>query len=238
MKLLSIGISSALALALFAATPAAGFGLTTTPSYNHVSVFGTRTTATFASPRLSKTLLHGILDDISSESSSTDEASTDNDAAYEQLFEDLVFSTRDSRVVIAEQLEACTDAGFVQYLEALEGDSTDDEERQALRDLLDAISDVKATTEAAAVEAAKQAELLAKEEAQRLEDEAKAEANAPEKVRMSTAEVLKKANEIDAAMVTAEASDDELPDDFMRDAKATVGLTEFNNKGQMRVGGR
>jgi hypothetical protein len=236
--------SATFALVLvFAATErATGFSLTAAVSKKgtQLHAFGSTPTRTaFVHPHLEvsnkkKTLLYGILDDISAESSSVedDQEKSDNQA-YEQLFEDLVFSTRDSKTVIAEQLEACTDTGFVQYLENMETESGDDDERQALRELLGAIDDVVKTSaiEAAAAALAKEEQKEAKR--QKLADEA----NTAPKPKMTNAEVLKRANAIDEAVVSAEVSEDELPPDFIRDAKKEVGLAGFNNKGQLRVGG-
>jgi DNA-binding phage protein len=56
---------------------------------------------------------------------------------------------------------------------------------------------------------------------------------------MSNAEVLKQANAIDQAAMTAVMSDDEKPSDFISDCREVVNLSRgFNSNGQMRVGGR
>mmetsp|Transcript_21482 Transcript_21482/g.35565 ORF Transcript_21482/g.35565 Transcript_21482/m.35565 type:complete len:243 (-) Transcript_21482:68-796(-) len=239
---LSISFSSAVALVLFARC---SYSWTSLPSKGRRvgGAFAFGNTCTKCSTFLYRypVLLHGILDDITASSledndSEIDSSNGNNNQAYERLFEDLVFSTSDSRTVVAEQLEACTDACFVQYLETLQESSTDEEERQALRGLLDVINDVKTTSDAAAAAKLLATEEQQQEKARRLEEQqAKLRADAP--TRMSNADVLKKANKIDEAIVTVAASDDDLPDDFMRDAKAEVGLAGFNNKGQMRVGG-
>ena len=57
--------------------------------------------------------------------------------------------------------------------------------------------------------------------------------------KTTNADVMKQVAAVDQAIITAsaEATEDEKPDNFMRDAKAVRGLSGFNNKGNMRVGG-
>jgi hypothetical protein len=130
-------------------------------------------------------------------------------------------------------LEACSDPGFLQWLKWNMEESEDDEERQALQDLLEMIDEI--VTEEAEAE---QQPVDNENQQEPLQD--KGEPGTPETTtitRMSASDILKKANAIDHAVMVAEASEDEQPMDFMRDAKAERGLAGFNNKGQMRVGG-
>jgi hypothetical protein len=148
------------------------------------------------------TALAGILDEINSDSynlmSTTWEGtSTDVDMnnAYEMFLAELVFSTNDPRVDIAQKLDLAADPPFLEWLERKTESSRDPDERVALKDLRDMINDVKTK-----VEVNKLAEERAAREAEEAEREriASAEAEAGEGRAMSTADVLKKAAQIDA----------------------------------------
>jgi len=187
--------------------------------------------------------LSGVLDDMAMEScqSSSDElmdASCSNnnskDGVYEDLLTELIFSTGDTRTDIFNRYETCCDPGFIQWLETSEKLSEDVEEQQALRSLLDMIEDAKREHKLKRKETLENVEKEEEEEA--LVEEVR-DASTGSSKQLSTAEVLQKAKEIDQAFMNTEASEEEQPPDFMRDAKATVGLSEFNNHGRMRVGG-
>jgi hypothetical protein len=150
--------------------------------------------------------LYGILDEIESDSynllsksnsspGSTSRKTDSIEAAYDVMLGELVFSTNDPRVDIVNKFDLITDPDFLKWLE---GDkiakSSDPEERMALKDLLEIILDVKTRVEVnrlAEERAAKEAE-----ETERLRiQEAEAQADAGRK--MTTSDILKKANAID-----------------------------------------
>jgi len=159
---------------------------------------------------------------------------TDN-KAFETLFFDLVFSERNTRHMVERRLEECTDTGFLNYLQtqlqAVKDD--DDEERAALQDLMKTIAEVQEeTVEAAAAAAEKQVDNTVEEMVEEISD-----TNTSEK--LSAADILRRAAAIDRAVSTTPVSDDEKPADFMRDCREVANLSKgFNNRGQMRVGGR
>ena len=202
-------------------------------------------------------VLHGLLDDMMLErgndddgtSTSTSTTETNNNSIrcgeYEDLLDELIFTTDDTKKVVLNRLEECTTDGFLEYLTTISTNETEEEDeevRQAYQDLLNLIITVKsevddkkkkqAEAEAAQIKATAEAKLKAEaEETEQGNNKGK------EKKPISATDLLKKANEIDQAVMVSEANDDELPDDFMRDAKLVRGLSGFNNRGQMRVGG-
>jgi hypothetical protein len=232
---------------------------------NHVA---TTTIKEFARTRSTTTSLFGILDDMMS-TTTGDERPTattttttteeeeeeiiDSDKEEQQLhhqdlFHALIFSTN-TQADIANQLEACTQPEFLQYLIKSRDQSEDDEERQGLQELLDLIDEVQtsllaskqqedAAALAAAAAAAAAVANLDSTAATSLEKE---EETPPKKKELliSNTEVIKRANQLDQAMVAGAASDDEKPSDFISDCREVVNLSRgFNNQGQMRVGGR
>ncbi|CAB9527254.1 expressed unknown protein [Seminavis robusta] len=187
--------------------------------------------------------LFGILDEINNGGASS---SSEDDEQFDSLFNDLIFCTGDTKAVIADRLESCSDPDFLQWLEWNMEESEDDEEAQALQDLLEMIDQVATETQAnnnnqqaeqerRQEEQAKKQQEMESQQASDTTDNDTGSASATSS--MSAADLLKKANAIDQAVMIAEASDDEKPNDFMRDAKAERGLGGFNNKGRMRVGG-
>ena len=187
--------------------------------------------------------LHGILDDYEDELATTaadDDRGDDDDdnqqleaaASYGRLLDDLVFGTN-APVLIADKLEECTEAGFQQFLQDSQTNAEDPEEAQAYQDLAIMIQDVGEDLHAKQLAA--QAAL--QERLQQIEQEAAAAATDGSKTTKE--DVMKKAAAVDQAIMTAsaEAAEDEQPDNFMRDAKAVRGLSGFNNRGNMRVGG-
>lgn len=206
-------------------------------------------TASPSGTKQSTSRMWGILDDMlmddASNGSADDAASAASlsadkgDAAYASLFEELVFSTREMRLDVEERIDACGEEGFLAWLEATKESSPDPEEQAAIDEVLQTIKETQQKVQAQREEEA--AQEAARLEAQKALEDATAvqaeEAYSPPPATMSTAELLKRASEIDQGVMVAEASDEEKPADFMRDAKATVGLGGFNNRGQMRVGG-
>lgn len=188
--------------------------------------------------------LHGILDDYEDELATTaadDDDRGDNDddnhqqeaaASYGRLLDDLIFGTN-APVLIADKLEECTEAGFQQFLQDSQTNAEDPEEAQAYQDLAIMIQDVGEDLHAKQLAA--QAAL--QERLQQIEQEAAAAATDGSKTTKE--DVMKQAAAVDQAIMTAsaEAAEDEQPDNFMRDAKAVRGLAGFNNRGNMRVGG-
>eukprot|EP00980_Cylindrotheca_fusiformis_P009625 scaffold2127_cov85-Cylindrotheca_fusiformis.AAC.5 len=168
--------------------------------------------------------------------------SSDNNSEFEELFHSLILSG-DTRASISQQLEECCDEGFMEYLScSMMENSSDEEERQGLQELIHLIEQVQKEKEAA-------------EHAQKIENDAKMaaaaanlkkqqqqqEENSKDRVpiMMSNADVLKEANAIDQAVMTAVMTDDEKPSDFISDCREVVNLSGgFNNHGRMRVGGR
>eukprot|EP00547_Thalassionema_nitzschioides_P008450 CAMPEP_0194227022 /NCGR_PEP_ID=MMETSP0156-20130528/42646_1 /TAXON_ID=33649 /ORGANISM="Thalassionema nitzschioides, Strain L26-B" /LENGTH=235 /DNA_ID=CAMNT_0038959495 /DNA_START=1 /DNA_END=708 /DNA_ORIENTATION=+ len=193
----------------------------------------------------SATPLYGILDEMNADNNGSTAAASgagsSNDATasdYEKWFQELIFCTGDSLQFITKRLDDFADPGFLKWLKDSQAKCEDTEEFLAIKDLRTSIDDaMKAKEDAETIQKALDAQKQQQEaeRQQRLLDEAAAQQK--ESNVSSSADILKKANEIDQAVVNAEASEDNQPDDFMRDAKAVCGLGGFNNKGQMRVGG-
>lgn len=112
---------------------------------------------------------------------------------FEVFLAELVFSTNDPRVDIMNKLDVAGNPEFLEWLEKKIDDSRDPEERVALKDLMDIIVDI--TTR---IEVNKLAEERAAEEASTAEQQhmEAAEAQAEAGRKMSNAEVLKKATQI------------------------------------------
>ncbi|VEU39779.1 unnamed protein product [Pseudo-nitzschia multistriata] len=188
-------------------------------------------------PRTAPVTLFGILDDLMEEENSCEEeeGKNDDDERLERLYHSLIFSG-DVKSEISRRLEACTDPGFSEYLVASSKSTRDRDEQQGLEELIGLIEEVKTT---AAMEAAaeKEAALAKAEKDKELRTEAEAQTaiNASESKKLTNADLLKKANQIDAAIAL---SDDEKPSDFISDCREVVNLSRgFNDSGQMRVGG-
>lgn len=153
------------------------------------------------SAKTTPTALYGILDEIEGDSynlmsTNTDEENINMSDAYEMLLGELVFSTGDPRIDIVNKLDLCTDPDYLAWLDNKIETSADPEERLALRDLYDMILDVKTKVEVNKLAEERQAAEAEKAEAARLAD---AEAQAEAGRSMSTADVLRKAAEIDTA---------------------------------------
>ena len=155
-------------------------------------------------------------------------------ASYQRLFDALIFGNN-VKALITDKLEESTDAGFQQFLKESQANAEDPEEAQAYQDLIVLINNVQEElhTKQLVAQAALQERL------KEIEEEAAVAAAATNRNRSTNADVMKQVAAVDQAIITAsaEATEDEKPDNFMRDAKAVRGLSGFNNKGNMRVGG-
>mmetsp|Transcript_20249 Transcript_20249/g.50373 ORF Transcript_20249/g.50373 Transcript_20249/m.50373 type:complete len:242 (-) Transcript_20249:220-945(-) len=184
------------------------------------------------------TIMFGILDDIMDEDASDDEVQdgADVDEDKVELYHSLIFAS-DLQSEISRRLDDSTDPTFLEYLSATSKSSQDEEERQGLMELMEQIEQVKAETAKKAVEEEEKAAIAAKAKEEKEEKEAEdSEATTQSVKPMSNADILRKANEIDAAIAL---SDDEKPSDFISDCREVVNLSRgFNDSGQMRVGGR
>mmetsp|Transcript_100679 Transcript_100679/g.204131 ORF Transcript_100679/g.204131 Transcript_100679/m.204131 type:complete len:530 (-) Transcript_100679:225-1814(-) len=117
-------------------------------------------------------------------------------AAYEIFLGDLVFSTNDPRLDIVENYEQATDPKFLNWMEKKSDNSTDPDERLALKDLLGMIKDVQRKQELSKLQQEREEKEAAAAEEQRIID---AEVIADEGRQMSNADLLRKAQEIDSA---------------------------------------
>ena len=189
------------------------------------------------------TRLFGILDDFSPAEDAPETDSTDdsnNNSAFDDLLNDLVFSSGDPHTDIAERWEECSDPAFGEWLTSQKNASNDKEEREALQELLGMIQEVASMKlEQAETSAAHQKQQSTSEATEQEDsDTTSTPTNTISDQNLSAADLLKKANAIDhAVMTSAGAEDPDRPSDFMTDAKAERGLGGFNNSGRMRVGG-
>jgi len=163
----------------------------------------------------SKTRLFGILDEIKSDSynlfdnkASSDSTSSDMDRAYDTFLAQLVFSTKDPRLDIMENLDLATDENWLTWLQKKIDRSRDAEEKVALRDLREMILDIKKR-----VELSRLAEEREAKERQELQQEEGEEGNSDEstmdnkQVKLSNADVLRKARGIDTGGISDTSSD-------------------------------
>mmetsp|Transcript_17470 Transcript_17470/g.26723 ORF Transcript_17470/g.26723 Transcript_17470/m.26723 type:complete len:523 (-) Transcript_17470:40-1608(-) len=151
----------------------------------------------------SKPLFSSIMDEVNSDafdltksSSSGDAQSSDMAQFYENLLAELVFSSNDPRVDIANNFDTCTDEAWLAWLERKIENSRDPEERTALRDLCDTALDIKKKVELSKL-AEERMKKEAEEEAQRQAEEA--DLAAQEGRSMSGADILRKASTISNA---------------------------------------
>jgi hypothetical protein len=176
----------------------------------------------------------GLLDDVMAEDSSALQKKTQFNPDLEDLFHTLVFSP-DTRSAIVSQLDKCSEPGFTEYLNISMENSDDEKEAQGLQELIDSIRQVQdqvATTQ-------EQQQILEEQQAKEEAEAKEEEDDSPKAKLMSNSDVLKQANSIDQAVMTAAMNDDEKPSDFISDCREVVNLSRgFNNQGQMRVGGR
>jgi hypothetical protein len=170
-----------------------------------VSGFSTCTANTAFRRAIKKTThvtsLYGILDEINSDSfnllgggKNDRNAQTDIDKAYETFLAQLVFSANDPRLDIVDNIELCSDPIWLAWLQKKIDTTSDVEEKMALRDLSEMITDIVKRMELS--RAAEEREAKAKDEAEaaRL---AEAEEEAKEGRKMTNADVLRKARSVD-----------------------------------------
>jgi hypothetical protein len=142
----------------------------------------------------------GLLDEINNAdaynlmSSSNDEEVKMNDA-YEIFLGELVFSTNDPRVDIMNKYELASDPEFIDWLDGKITQSTDPDERIALRDLYDIIVDVKKRVELSKLAQEREAAQAAQIEQERL---AQYDKDMEAGRNMSDTDVLRKAQSIDS----------------------------------------
>jgi hypothetical protein len=169
-----------------------GFTIVTSPLHRNLQGY--------QSPSI--TSLWGILDEIQSDqynllaSASKVEQSIELNNAYEMFLADLVFSTNDPRVDVMNDYERATDDAWLSWLDQKIDLSKDPEERMALRDLYNMITDIKQTVELSQMAEERMAREAEEAEAARI---AAAEKVAEEGRKLTNADVLKMASSIDAA---------------------------------------
>jgi hypothetical protein len=148
----------------------------------------------------SRTTIFGLLDEINSGSydllsSTTKETEVNMNDAFETFLAELVFSTNDPRIDIMNKYDLATDPEFTDWLGKKIESSRDPDERIALRDLLDMIIDIKDR-----VEISKLMEERKANESQEVEnvfiEDTEADTKSEIGQTMSTAEILKKATQI------------------------------------------
>lgn len=160
--------------------------------------------------------IFGILDEIQSDSydlmgSDDSDEQVNMSDAYEMFLADLVFSTNDPRVDIANKMDLAGDPEFMSWLDNKIENSRDPEERMALRDLYDIIVDVQTKLKVnEMVEQRKQEEEQKVEEARISEAEAQAEAGR----QMSNADILRKARAIETQMSEEELEEQQKKKNF------------------------
>lgn len=186
-----------------------------------------------ATTKRERTIAFGILDDLMEEGDLEEENGNVADEQYVDFYHSLIFAS-DLKSAISKTLDECIDSAFLDYLNASVESSQDEEERQGLKDLIDQIETVQKETAMKEAEEREKAAAKAQQEAEAISEAA----SEPDEVAkaLTNADILKKANEIDAAIAL---SDDEKPSDFISDCREVVNLSGgFNDSGQMRVGGR
>jgi len=121
--------------------------------------------------------------------------------AYEMFLAELVFSQSDIRTDIFENYERACDPEFTGWLDNKVAKCTDPEEKMALRDLAEIIDDVKMKVEVNKIAEERAEKEAAEKEAARI---AAAEAEAAAGRKLSTADVLRKAGQMETAGVQEE----------------------------------
>lgn len=192
--LLKMKFSMALAF-LLAADSAAAFSIGHTPyhSFPVKPCAAKRTTTT--------TVVFGLMDEINSgaydlSSAGNSESKASISSAYETFLADLVFSTNDPRMDIMNRFELASDPAFMEWLDKKINSSKDPEERIGLRDLYEMIVDIKTRVEVSQLAEERQAREADEAERARIAD---AETNAEAGRNMSTADVMKRALQIQTA---------------------------------------
>jgi hypothetical protein len=126
--------------------------------------------------------------------------------AYEMFLAELVFSPNDPRMDIVENYDRVTDDDWRDWLSSKVKNSTDPEEKLALRDLSDMIDDVTRKIEVSRMAEQREQEEREQAEAQRL---AEAQAAADEGRTLSDSDLLRKANTISQAGIGSNESSEE-----------------------------
>lgn len=148
--------------------------------------------------------LYGLLDEINSDDynlmdTSDDSSSSGINSDYEIFLGDLVFSTNDPRVDIMNNFEQATDEKFITWMQKKADDSSDPEERLALKDLHEMIVDIKKRVELSKMAEERTAREAEENENQRMEQ---AEKDAEAGLQMSNTDILRKAAAIGTAQVS------------------------------------
>jgi hypothetical protein len=179
------------------------FTITSSPGHCHTQNHNVNSLAPKkVSQSRSITSLWGILDEIQSDqynllgSSSKVEQSIDLNNAYEIFLADLVFSTNDPRVDVLNDYERATDNAWLSWLDQKIESSKDPEERMALRDLYNMITDIKQTVELSQMAEERMAREAEEAEVARI---AIAQKAADGGRKLTNADVIKMASSIDAA---------------------------------------
>lgn len=120
--------------------------------------------------------------------------------AYEMFLGQLVFSANDPRIDIMDNYDLCVDPKWISWLDAKIANCRDVEEKMALKDLNDMISDVKKRVELSKAAEEREAKEAEEKERQRIEA---AEAEMVEGKKLSGADLLRKAAAVDTAGVDA-----------------------------------
>lgn len=142
--------------------------------------------------------LYGILDEINSDSFNllgdtspeNIENSSEIETAYETFLAQIVFSSNDPRMDIVENIDLATDPKWLKWLSNKIENSTDVEEKMALRDLNEMILDIKKRIDISQAEEERKKKEAEEAESQRIVD---ADAEAEDGRKMSDSDVLRKA---------------------------------------------
>lgn len=185
-------------------------------------------------PRSTPRPLFGILDEINSDAfqlGKDEKSSPDVSKAYDMFLGELVFSPNDPRVDIIENADKAFDPSFLAWLENKIKTTRDVEEKIALKDLLEMISDLKEKMELSQAAAEREERERAERERQLLEQR---EREIEEGKRLSNTEVLKRASQVDTAAVdqqlSAKASADSTPQRSFYERDLTPEIRESYSK--------
>jgi hypothetical protein len=156
-------------------------------------------------PYSERVKLFGLLDEINSDEYNLMDTSGDSSESlintdYEIFLGDLVFSTNDPRVDIMSNYEQATDDKFISWMEKKAANSSDPEERLALKDLHEMIVDIKKRVDLSKMGEERAAREAGEKEQERLEQ---AEKGAEAGRQMSNADILRMA----AVIGTAQSSE-------------------------------
>ena len=159
------------------------------------------------------TRLFGILDEVRGDNfilgQNTDDGDDSNiskqmEMAYETFLAELVFSPNDPRLDIIENFERTSDPEWLGWLDTKIKTSTDPEEKIALKDLREMISDIMQKMELSKMAEERAEKDKATKEAARL---AEAEAAAVEGRTLSDSDLLKRANKVNTAGIEQELAE-------------------------------